>query len=196
MLHIYIYDISRLRVKTPLLQEISVGPQKHFSPHLTYTQRLISLRQVTFSAHSGSYQLELQILVSIFLCLAYNKVNTDYHYEAFILPVDNGQVFELLIRNLFPPPPPIPPNCFGFCPSYCEGRQTAWQTLRAGCSIFKVCVQFDTVACLVGRWKGNYLFQTFAVFCMLCAFFWVILRRLNFFFDVSEHTVCLIFIGG
>jgi hypothetical protein len=88
--------------KTLLLREIRVGQQKRFSPPLTYTQRLISLRQVTFSAHNGSYQLELQILVSIFLCLAYNKVNTYYRYDAFILPADNGQVFELLIRVLSP----------------------------------------------------------------------------------------------
>lgn len=83
--------------ETSLLREIRVQPQKRFSPHLTYTQRLISLRHVTFSAHNGSYQLELQILVSIFLCFACNKVSTDHHYEAFILPADSGQVFELLI---------------------------------------------------------------------------------------------------
>ena len=67
----------------PLLKEIHVGPQLRFSPHLTYTERLISSRQVTFSAHSGFYQLELPILVSIFLCFACNKVITDHCYEAF-----------------------------------------------------------------------------------------------------------------
>jgi hypothetical protein len=37
--------------------------------------------------------------------------------------------------------------------------------------------------------------QTFAVFCMLYVFFWVIPRRLNLYADVSEHSVCTIFIG-
>jgi hypothetical protein len=37
--------------------------------------------------------------------------------------------------------------------------------------------------------------QTFAVFCMLYVFFWGIPRRLNLYADVSEHSVCSIFIG-
>jgi hypothetical protein len=43
--------------KMSLLREIHVVPHLHFSPHLTYTQRRISHRQVTFSAHNVSYQL-------------------------------------------------------------------------------------------------------------------------------------------
>ena len=31
---------------------------------------------------------------------------------------------------------------------------------------------------------------------MLFAFFWVTLRRLNLYADVSEHSICSIFIGG
>jgi hypothetical protein len=39
-------------------------------------------------------------------------------------------------------------------------------------------------------------FQTFAVFWMLCALFWVIHRRLQFICQRFEHSVCSILIGG
>ena len=39
-------------------------------------------------------------------------------------------------------------------------------------------------------------FKTFAVFWMLHVFFWVIPGVWSLYADVSEHSVCYIFIGG